>query len=70
MILEGKRQWVTYRDIPLMTEQFEEMGKDFERTGKVRLSRIGPGEVRLFPQRAAVDFALEWFRERGESSER
>ena len=47
-----------------MTDRFEELGADFERTGKVRVSRIGLGEVRLFPQRAAVDFALEWFRRR------
>lgn len=64
LLVEGERRWVTYRDIQLMTERFEELGADFERTGKVRVSRIGLGEVRLFPQRAAVDFALEWFRRR------
>lgn len=64
MIVDGERRWVTYRDIQLMTERFEELGSDFEGTGAVRVSRVGPGEVRLFPQRAAVDFALEWFRGR------
>jgi aminoglycoside 3-N-acetyltransferase len=70
MMVEGKRRWVTYQDIPLMTERFEALGSDFEGTGAVRVSRIGPGEARLFSQRAAVDFALEWFRRRERADEK
>jgi aminoglycoside 3-N-acetyltransferase len=62
MLVDGKRQWVRFREQEMQTDRFEQVGKEFEEGFPVRKARIGAGEVRLFSQRSAVDFAAEWFR--------
>jgi aminoglycoside 3-N-acetyltransferase len=54
--------FVFFDDVELHAERFEALGADFphERTGLV-----GSAESRLFSQRAAVDFAVDWLRARG-----
>lgn len=58
----GERYWRTYDDIEYDDEAFEEIGEAFERTGAVRNGRVGSAASRLFSQRAAVDFAVDWLR--------
>jgi aminoglycoside 3-N-acetyltransferase len=60
-ILEnGRRIWKVYNDIDLDTEPFETIGAAFEAEGSVTVGKVGSVEARLFPQRAAVDFAEAW----------
>ncbi len=60
-ILEnGQRVWKTFRDIEMDAEIFPAIGKEFEQTGLVKIGKVGSAEVRLFPQRPAIDFATQW----------
>jgi aminoglycoside 3-N-acetyltransferase len=56
----GRRVWKRYRDIDLDAAPFPTIGAAFDRTGEVRHGRVGNATARLFPLRAAVDFALAW----------
>ena len=49
-------------DLELHDELFEELGRDF---GGGVTALVGSAESRLFRQRDAVDFAVEWLRARG-----
>jgi aminoglycoside 3-N-acetyltransferase len=56
----GQRVWKTYDDIELDADVLPEIGADFEATGAVTLGQVGSAQARLFPARAAVDFAQAW----------
>lgn len=57
----GTRVWKQYRDIEINSDIFPDIGDDFEQdTRLVIMGRVGSAETRLFPQRAAVDFAEKW----------
>ena len=60
ILVQGQRVWQRYWDIDLDTEPFPEIGRDFERTGRVTIGRVGSAEARLFQQAEAVDFAQKW----------
>jgi len=56
------RIWVTYQGIELDATDFAELGRDFEHhTGAVIRGNVGEATCRLFPLRAAVEFATKWF---------
>jgi aminoglycoside 3-N-acetyltransferase len=57
--------WLPYDDIETDESAFPELGADFEREHDVRTGLVGSAESRLFRQRPAVDFAVEWLRARG-----
>ncbi len=57
---EGRRIWRTLMDIDLNDEVFPVLGVEFDQTGQVRIGYVGSAEARLFRQRPAVDFAVEW----------
>ena len=60
-IIESKqRVWKVYQDIELDTSPFEELGAAFELRTQVHKGKVGSAQARLFPQRQAVDFAVEW----------
>jgi aminoglycoside 3-N-acetyltransferase len=61
----GQRTWSWFDDIETRADLFEELGRDFEREHPVGRGRVGSADSRLFSQRAAVDFAVEWLRARG-----
>ncbi len=64
-ILEnGQRIWKWYKDIEIDSDVFPEIGAELEQTNRVTFGMVGAAESRLFPQRAAVDFAVEWYRRR------
>lgn len=60
LIVDGKRAWVTYQDIKLDTDPFPQLGQSFELERDVLIGKVGSATCRLFPQRDAVDFAVEW----------
>jgi aminoglycoside 3-N-acetyltransferase len=65
LVQNGERVWATYADIELRADLFDELGQDYERVCSVKRGAIGSAESRLFSQRAAVDFAVDWLRDRG-----
>ncbi len=60
MLEDEKRVWKTYQDIVLDSDLFPEIGSEFERTGLVKVARVGSAEAKLLPQHPAVDFATQW----------
>lgn len=60
IIHNGSRIWKIYKDIEFKTEEFELIGQNFEKIGKVTNGIVGSAKTKLFSQRAAVNFALEW----------
>jgi aminoglycoside 3-N-acetyltransferase len=65
VVQDGRRVWARFEDIELKAELFEELGGDFERACSVSRGRVGSADARLFSQRRAVDFAVDWLRARG-----
>ncbi|MEB3216824.1 MAG: AAC(3) family N-acetyltransferase [Nostocales cyanobacterium 94392] len=65
-ILEaGTRVWKNYLDIDFDTDDcFINMGKDFEKAGYAKVSQVGSAQARLFTVRNAVDFGVNWLREK------
>ena len=62
---DGRCEWRQFDGVKEMgSESLLEVGAAFESTGKVTVGKVGSAECRLFSQRAAVDFALEWLSER------
>jgi aminoglycoside 3-N-acetyltransferase len=60
VVVDGRRQWVTWDEIDLDADDFPAVGADLERTGTVQLDQVGRAAARLMPQRVAVDFATRW----------
>lgn len=68
-ILEnGERIWKTYQDIELDADIFPEIGQAYEQTGQVKIGNVGSAEAHLFPQRPAIDFAVQWLTRRRTST--
>jgi aminoglycoside 3-N-acetyltransferase len=62
---DGRRTWAWFDDIEFRDDLFEELGGAFEQERPVSSGRVGSADARLFSQRAAVDFAVDWLRARG-----
>lgn len=64
VMLEGRRQWVSFEDVDYDSDDFERIGAAFEeQAGELRIGQIGYGEARLFRQRPLVDYAVKWMEE-------
>jgi aminoglycoside 3-N-acetyltransferase len=57
---DGTAQWITWTDILLRDDDFDQLGADFDRTGRVSVGQVGDATARLMSQRAVVDFATAW----------
>lgn len=61
MLVNGQREWVTYYDDAIESDDFEQIGTAFEAVpNAVRIEKIGDAVVRLMRQRQLVDFAIPW----------
>lgn len=60
MMVEGKRQWVTYETLYVDGEDFNSIGEEFIKTGKVKAKELGNGKIQFMKQRDIVDFAVQW----------
>lgn len=61
MLVDGQRQWVTYYDESVASDDFDELGAAFEaNTGAVQISQLANATVRVMRQRALVDYAVTW----------
>jgi aminoglycoside 3-N-acetyltransferase len=61
LMVDGRRQWMTFQDFETDTSDFERIGADFARdTGMEIVGKVAGATGRLFPQRALVDYAIEW----------
>lgn len=63
VLVDGRREWVTFDDIDGDADAFDALGVDFAReTGLERVGSVGRATGRLMPQRALVDYGVEWLR--------
>jgi len=60
IIVNGKRQWVQWNELNLITDDFEDIGNDFETIMSILPKKVGLADARLFSQRSLVDFANDW----------
>jgi len=60
-ILEnGKHIWKTHEEIVYDSDPFDQLGRDYEKEGRVTIGSIGNAECRLMHQPDLVDFAKNW----------
>jgi aminoglycoside 3-N-acetyltransferase len=59
----GQRVWKEFKEIKLNCDDFQTIGIEFEKTGKVQKGYVGLVECRLFSVMDAVDFATQWMSE-------
>lgn len=65
VMVDGVREWVTFREYSEGSERFPEIGEAYQRAGgELRAGRVGQAEAMLIPQRELVDFAVEWLEEK------
>ncbi|BBF45117.1 aminoglycoside N3'-acetyltransferase [Lachnospiraceae bacterium KM106-2] len=60
MMVDGKREWVTYQTLYVDGEDFVEIGRAFEKTGAVKMIHVGNALLRFMKQRELVDFAVRY----------
>ena len=69
VVLNGRRVWQSYLDINFSGDDFLQIGKTFNKTGKCRTAKVGDAPSCLMKQRELVDFAKDWMeRSRARSS--
>lgn len=58
---DGIRTWVTIRTLKENTDDFDQIGKGYKKSGGVHFTaKIGNATAELIPQRDLVDFTAEW----------
>lgn len=60
VMIDGKREWVTYETLYVDGEDFEEIGISFEKSHRIREAYIGNTFIKSMSQKELVDFAIEW----------
>lgn len=60
MWIDGGRVWKSYETLHVDGEDFNEIGKAFEKERRVWKVPLGNGTVTRMKQRELVDFAVEW----------
>lgn len=60
MLVDGKREWVTYEMLDIDSADFDALGNAFDAAHDIPIEKIGDAEVRFFKQRPLVDFAVKW----------
>ena len=60
LMVNGKREWVTYETLYVDGEDFEDIGKEFVKTYNVAKVELGNGIIQFMDQRKIVDFSVEW----------
>ncbi len=60
LLVDGKREWVTYETLHVDGEDFDQIGNAFEEHCKVLKAELGNTFIKSMHQRELVDFAVEW----------
>jgi aminoglycoside 3-N-acetyltransferase len=60
MLVNGRRQWVSYETLDTNADDFGEIGDAFDRVHNIVVQQINAAPVRFFRQRLVVDFAVAW----------
>jgi aminoglycoside 3-N-acetyltransferase len=57
---DGDSRWVTWDEVTVDEDDFEQLGAAFEATGAVSIGRVGKATARLMSQRVLVEFGTAW----------
>lgn len=60
MMVDGIRKWISYETLYVDGEDFENIGKDFEKLNCVKSTNVGNGIIKSMSQKQLVDFAVNW----------
>jgi aminoglycoside 3-N-acetyltransferase len=62
MLVDGQRQWVTYRIMIPNSDDFDHLGTDYEAAypGAVAIKKVGEAVTRSMKMRPIVDYAVQW----------
>jgi aminoglycoside 3-N-acetyltransferase len=60
--VNNKRKWVKWEELDLNSDDFEQLGADYETKINYTPGKVGLANARLLSQRKIVDFAVEWFK--------
>jgi aminoglycoside 3-N-acetyltransferase len=60
--VKNKRQWIEWEELDINSDDFEQLGLDFESKINYIPGKVGLAEARLLSQKEMVDFAGEWFK--------
>ena len=63
MLINNQRKWVEWEELDLNSDDFEQLGTDFESKINYKPGKIGIAETRLISLRAIVDFGVEWLKQ-------
>lgn len=60
IIEDGKRIWKWFSDYTYDSEDFEKLGRDFEKNSLVTKGKVGNAQCILFDMKTGVNFAAKW----------
>ncbi|TFF86299.1 MAG: AAC(3) family N-acetyltransferase [Promethearchaeota archaeon] len=63
IFVDGRRRWVEWKELNIITDDFEDIGKDYEAESNKTPKKVGLANALLFDQRELVDFAVEWIKQ-------
>jgi len=55
-----KRKWVMWKELDNNSDDFDDLGRNYEQSINYRPKKVGQAEARLLSQRDMVDFAVKW----------
>lgn len=55
-----KRKWVIWKELDNISDDFDDIGRDYEELINYHPQKVGQAEARLLSQRDMVDFAVKW----------
>ena len=54
------KQWKEFEDIDINSDDFEEIGNEYEQENKINIGKVGNAVCKLINQRSIVDYAAKW----------
>ena len=60
IMVNGKREWVTYNTQDVDDEDFIKLGSIYDKENNIVVHKVGNADVRFIKQRPLVDFAVKW----------
>lgn len=60
VLVDGRRQWVSYGDLEEGSGDFQRIGEDFAATGRERAGKVAAATARLCKAQEVVDFGVRW----------
>ena len=55
-----KRRWVTWKELDNISDDFDDLGYDYEQSINFQPKKVGQADARLLSQRDMVNFAITW----------